>query len=167
MLWLSGRALAAQARGVLSSTAGFFTFLYFRLITLKFIYQSDLNIHFIFWRTRDGPAQSTSLASSSIDIIISIIKFGKINSIQHSKATEIHCTYLSIYVLQNVYITPCIFCYLDNRIGGAISQTTHILPSFNPEISEGTKTLHTVIKTAPWTKLLQSIFDHIAKTSFL
>ena len=39
--WLSGRALATQARGVLGSTPGgcgpFFTFLYFRLITSKFI----------------------------------------------------------------------------------------------------------------------------------
>ena len=38
---LSGRALAAQARGVLGSTpvtAGLFTFLYFSLITSKFLY---------------------------------------------------------------------------------------------------------------------------------
>ena len=38
LLWLSSRALAAQARGVLGSTNGFFTFLYFHLITSKFIY---------------------------------------------------------------------------------------------------------------------------------
>ena len=40
--WLSGRALVAQARGVLGSTpGGLFTFLYFRLITSKFIYKPD------------------------------------------------------------------------------------------------------------------------------
>ena len=41
LLWLSGRALAAQARDVLGrlpATPGFFTFLYFCLITSKFIY---------------------------------------------------------------------------------------------------------------------------------
>ena len=42
LLWLSGRALAAQARGVLALTPGscqpFFTFLYFCLITSKFIH---------------------------------------------------------------------------------------------------------------------------------
>ena len=39
--WLSGRALATQARGVLdSATASLFTFLYFRLITSKFLYYS-------------------------------------------------------------------------------------------------------------------------------
>ena len=41
---LSGRALAAQARGVLGSTPSgcrpIFTFLYFRLITSKFLYMS-------------------------------------------------------------------------------------------------------------------------------
>ena len=41
LVWLSGRALAAQARGVLGSTPRDcwpFTFLYFRLVTSKFLY---------------------------------------------------------------------------------------------------------------------------------
>ena len=44
LLWLSGRALAAYARGVLGLTPGdcrLFTFLHFRLITSKFIYEFD------------------------------------------------------------------------------------------------------------------------------
>ena len=40
--WLSGRALAAQARGIswvrLTTAAGLFNFLYICLITSKFIY---------------------------------------------------------------------------------------------------------------------------------
>ena len=46
LLWLSGRAQGAQARGVLGSmyptTAGLFTFLYFCLITSKFIFISSM-----------------------------------------------------------------------------------------------------------------------------
>ena len=38
LLWLSGRALAAQARGVLGSTPSSCWPLYFRLITSKFLY---------------------------------------------------------------------------------------------------------------------------------
>ena len=52
LLWLSGRALAAQAREVswvrLPATAGFFTFLYFRLITSKFIYRFSRFVNLVF-----------------------------------------------------------------------------------------------------------------------
>ena len=33
----------------------------------------------------------------------------------------------------------CNALYLNDRIGGTVSQTTHVLPSFNPKVPEGTK----------------------------
>ena len=49
--WLSGRALAVQARGVLGLIVGLFTFLYFHFITSKFIAMFPLGSYYKVWPT--------------------------------------------------------------------------------------------------------------------
>ena len=74
LLWLSGRALAAQTRGVLGSTPGscrLFTFLYFHLITSKFIYTVCVwcwgSFHLVFsvwWHSSDKDRHQGYLRST-------------------------------------------------------------------------------------------------------